>query len=303
MQRRTAAAGGSDRVGNPWWIAARPQTLLAGVAPVLLGTALAAGEGRARAELALAAVATVLLLQIGTNFANDVFDFEKGADTLERCGPTRAVAAGLISPARMRAAALLAFAGAASAGTVLVWAGGWPFAVLGALALATGLAYTAGPWPLAYHGLGDAAVFAFFGVVAVAGAYAVQAQALSARVLLASLPPACLVTAIVAVNNLRDIETDTRAGKRTLAVRLGPTATRVYLVGLFAAAYAGLGALVAAGVLGSSALVALATLPLAVRAGTAVIARSGGARLNDALLRTARTHVAFTGLLALAVLA
>jgi len=298
-----AARGAGASPASAWWLAVRPQTLSAGVAPVLLGTALAAAGGRARAGLALAAVATALLLQIGANLANDLFDFEKGADTEERRGPARAVATGLLSPEQMRAAIVRVFAGAALAGVALVWAGGWPFAVLGALALAAGLAYTAGPWPLAYHGLGDAAVFAFFGVIAVAGTYAVQAGALASKAVLASLPPACLVTAIIAVNNLRDVETDARAGKRTLAVRLGPAATRVYVVSLLAAAYAGLVALVAAGVLGPAALVALATLPLGFRVSRAVASRSDGPGLNDALVGAARTHAAFTLLLAAGVLA
>jgi len=203
----------------------------------------------------------------------------------------------------MRAAIALVFAGAALAGAALVWAGGWPFAVLGALSVAAGIAYTAGPWPLAYHGLGDAAVFAFFGVVAVAGTYAVQAGALASKAVLASLPPACLVTAILAINNLRDVETDARAGKRTLAVRLGPAATRVYVVSLLAAAHAGIVALVAASVVGPASLAALATLPLGVRVARAVASRSDGPGLNAALANAARTHAAFTLLLAAGALA
>lgn len=288
---------------SAWWIAARPQTLTAGAAPVLLGTALAAAEGHVRAGLALAAVAAALLLQIGTNFANDLFDFERGADTKERRGPARAVATGLLAPSQMRVATGVAFGGAALAGATLVWAGGWPFALLGALAVACGLAYTTGPFPLAYHGLGDAAVFVFFGVVAVAGSYAVQAQAISARALLVSLPPACLVTAILAVNNLRDIETDAQAGKRTLAVRIGPVATRIYLASLFVLAYGGLVALVGAGVLGPAALAALGTLPFGLRAAHDAVVCRDGPGLNRALVRTARTHAAFTLLLAAGALA
>ncbi len=289
--------------GRAWLLAARPQTLAAGVAPVLLGTALAAAGGRARAGLAVASVATALLLQVGANFANDLFDFEKGADTGERIGPVRAVATGLLTPAQMRAGTGLAFAGAAVTGAILVWAGGWPFAALGLLCLLAGAVYTGGPWPLAYHGLGDAAVFVFFGVVAVTGSYAVQAQALSAKAVLVSLPPACLVTAILAINNLRDIDTDARAGKRTLAVRLGRPAARAYLLALFGLAYAGLAALVITRLLPPAGLLALVTLPVAWRAATCALTRSDGPALNAALVLAARTHAGFTLLLAAAVIA
>jgi len=295
--------GADASSARAWLLAARPQTLAAGVAPVLLGTALAAADGRARTGLALAAVATALLLQLGTNFANDLFDFEKGADTEERLGPSRAAATGLLTPAQMRIGTALVFAAAAMTGAFLVGEGGWPFAVLGLLALLAGLGYTAGPWPLAYHGLGDATVFAFFGVVAVAGTYAVQAHALTSQALLASLPPACLVTAVLAVNNLRDIDTDARAGKRTLAVRIGRSATRAYCMALFALPYAGLAVLVAAGELGPAAWIAFATLPIALRAARTVLTRRDGPALNQALVLTARTHAAFTLLLAAAVLA
>jgi 1,4-dihydroxy-2-naphthoate octaprenyltransferase len=285
-----------------WWLAARPQTLAAGVAPVLLGTALAAAAGRARAGPALAAVATALALQVGTNFANDLFDFEKGADTEERLGPTRAVAAGWIGPSEMRLGTALAFAAAVATGSFLVVAGGWPFALLGVLAVAAGLAYTAGPWPLAYHGLGDVTVFVFFGLVAVAGTYAVQAQELPLRVLVCAVPSAALVTAILVVNNLRDVGTDARAGKRTLAVRLGADATRAYYQGLLLLAYGVLGVLLLSGAVGLSALLPFATLPAALRVARTVRAGSDGPSLNGALAATARLHAVFTLLLALGVL-
>ncbi len=286
-----------------WLLAARPQTLAAGVTPVLLGTALAASDGRARTGPAMAAVATALLLQVGANFANDLFDFERGADTEERLGPARAVATGLLSAGQMRRATALAFSAAALTGGFLVWTGGWPFAVAGVLALLAGIGYTAGPWPLAYHGLGDAAVFVFFGVVAVCGAYAVQAEALTGKALLVSLPPAFLVTAILAVNNLRDIDTDARAGKHTLAVRMGRPGTRAYCSLLFVSAYAGFVSLVSAGVLAPPALVGLATLPTAIRVVHTLWTRSDGPALNHALVSTARTHALFTLLLAAAALA
>ncbi len=296
----------SARAPSParaWLLAARPQTLAAGVAPVLLGTALAAADDVLRPGLALAAVATALLLQIGANFANDLFDFEKGADTAERLGPKRAVASGLIAPAQMRLATGLVFAGAAATGAVLVAAGGWPFALAGLLSLAAGVAYTGGPWPLAYHGLGDVTVFVFFGLLAVAGTYAVQADTLTWQVLLAAVPSSCLVTAILVVNNLRDIDTDRLAEKRTLAVRIGRSATRSLYAGLLLGAFVGLAALVAAGVLGPLALLPLVTLTMALRALRTVGRSSDGPRLNAALVSTARLHAAYTLLLAIGVLA
>jgi len=298
-----ALGGASPSLARAWWLAARPQTLAAGVAPVLLGTALAAADGRARRGCAVAAVVTALLLQVGTNFANDLFDFENGADTGERLGPARAVAAGWISTAQMRVGTALAFGGAAVTGSFLVAAGGWPFALLGVLAVGAGLAYTAGPWPLAYHGLGDVTVFVFFGLVAVAGSYAAQAQELSLRVLAAAVPSAALVTAILVVNNLRDVETDACAGKRTLAVRLGRAATGVYYAGLVALAYGALAVLVRYGELGLPALLPFATLPAALRTARTVRACSDGPLLNGALVATARLHAVFTLLLALGVLA
>jgi 1,4-dihydroxy-2-naphthoate octaprenyltransferase len=287
---------------SAWLVAARPQTLAASVTPVLLGTALAASDGAARGALALAAVATALLLQLGTNFANDLFDFEKGADTEERLGPTRAVAGGLLSPAQMRVGIALAFGGAALTGSFLAAAGGWPFWLLGSLSIAAGLAYTAGPWPLAYHGLGDLTVFAFFGLVAAAGSYAVQAQTLPPRALVVALPSAFLVTAILVVNNLRDLDTDARAGKRTIAVRWGRSGTQAYFAALLLAAFAGVIGLVVAGVVGVLALLPLLTLPAALRALRVVLTRREGPALNGALVQIARVHAAFTLLLAFGVL-
>jgi 1,4-dihydroxy-2-naphthoate octaprenyltransferase len=204
-----------------WISAARPRTLTAAVAPVAVGTACAHVAGGVAWGPALAALAGAGLIQIGTNFANDVFDAEKGADTAERKGPTRAVAAGLISAAAMRLAMIATFAAAVAVGVYLVAVGGWPIVAIGLASVAAGVAYTGGPWPLGYHGLGDVFVMAFFGQVAVCGTAYVQLGHVPALAWWLSLPVGAVATAVLVVNNLRDRETDARAGKRTLAVRFG----------------------------------------------------------------------------------
>lgn len=220
-----------------WWLAARPKTLPAALAPVLVGTVMAASAGLAHWPAAFAALLGALLIQVGTNFANDYFDFLKGADTVARAGPTRMVQAGLISPAAMRRAAVVTFVLAVLVGACLVWRGGVPILILGLVSIASGVLYTGGPWPLAYKGLGDVFVLVFFGPVAVGGTYYVQALTLDGWVLLAGLGPGLVSVAILTVNNLRDIETDAQADKRTLAVRFGARFARwQYLLALLAAA-------------------------------------------------------------------
>ncbi len=210
-----------------WLEAARPRTLPAAVAPVLVGAGLAAHEGVFQPAAAALCLGFALLVQIGTNFANDYYDFLRGADTAERVGPRRAVAAGLISPATMRRAMMATFAAAFLAGLGLIfWGGPWLLAV-GVASIACGIAYTGGPWPLAYHGLGDVFVFLFFGLVAVGGTYFVQAQRLTLDAVLAGVPVGLLAANILVVNNYRDVETDAKAGKRTLVVQLGRGAARV----------------------------------------------------------------------------
>jgi len=183
---------------------------------------------------ALAALMAALLIQIGTNFANDVFDFKKGTDTWERTGPLRVTQAGLLTPHQVLAGTGLAFGLAMLIGLYLVFLGGWPILLIGIFSILCGMAYTGGPYPLGYNGLGDLFVFIFFGLVAVGGTYYVQAGSLETSALLAALPIGCLATAILVVNNLRDRENDKKAGKRTLAVRLGERFTRweyIYLLG------------------------------------------------------------------------
>jgi 1,4-dihydroxy-2-naphthoate octaprenyltransferase len=221
-----------------WISAARLRTLPAAIVPVAVGTAVARAAGEIAWGPALAALAGSLAIQIGTNFANDVFDAERGADGPDRIGPVRAVSAGLISAGAMKRAMIAAFAIAAAIGAYLAWVGGWPIAVLGTASIAAGIAYTGGPWPLGYHGLGDAFVLGFFGFGAVCGTAYVQLGRVPALAVWASLPVGALATAILVVNNLRDRATDARAGKRTLAVRLGRRATLVEYAALLAIAYA-----------------------------------------------------------------
>jgi len=204
-----------------WWLALRPKTLGAAIAPVLVGTAMAFADGKGHALAALAALLGALLIQIGTNFANDYFDFVKGADTEERLGPVRATQAGLVTPEAMRRAYELTFGLAFLLGLYLVTRGGWPIVIIGLCSIAAGIAYTGGPYPLAYRGLGDVFVLVFFGPVAVGGTYYVQAQDIHSTVLLAGLGPGLIATALLAVNNLRDADTDEKSNKRTLAVRFG----------------------------------------------------------------------------------
>lgn len=221
-----------------WLGALRPKTLPAAAVPVIVGTAFAASIGAAAWAPALAALVASLLLQVGTNLANDHYDHVKGADPPERAGPTRASASGLIDPEHVRTAAFVSFGLAALVGLYLVWIGGWPILIIGLAGIASGILYTAGPRPLAYVGLGDLWVFVFFGPVAVAGTVYVQSGAWEPKAVAWGIPVGLLTTAILVVNNLRDIPTDAAAGKRTLAVRMGEPLTRWYYAALLAGAFA-----------------------------------------------------------------
>jgi 1,4-dihydroxy-2-naphthoate octaprenyltransferase len=251
----------------------------------------------AQALPALAALAAALLIQIGTNYVNDAFDFEQGADTEERTGPLRAAQAGLLSPSALRAGALTTFAAAALIGIYLIARGGWPIAAIGLLGLAAGYAYTGGPAPLGYRGLGDPLVFLFFGVFAVWGTHRVQALGASDLALVVSVPIGLLATALIAVNNLRDIDTDRAAGKRTLAVRLGPRGARFYYALLLAGSYATLPLLWWLGAPAAGAWLPLLTAPLAWRLWRRVRTEQG-ASLNAALAGTGRLQLGFAALMA-----
>ena len=292
---------------NPWLLATRPKTLAAGLVPVAVGTALASTVTTVDWLVAGGCLLGALLIQIGCNFANDAFDSLKGADTAERLGPTRAVAAGLISPRAMLRATGLVLAVALAVGLWLASIGGWPVLALGIISLACAVAYTGGPAPLAYLGLGDLFVFLFFGLFAVLGSAWLQVADAQRQ-----LPPAWWWTAsgvglqaaaIICVNNLRDIATDTPAGKRTLCVRLGDVRSRWYYLGLHLAA--ALCFLIAAGyttilrrepfVL-AAAIAAIGGLLLAKG-----VRRATGAGLNVYLARTAALELVTGAALSIAL--
>jgi len=219
-----------------WFAAARPRTLPAAVAPVLVGTALAWHDNAVVWPAALVCLGFALLIQIGTNFANDYYDHIKGADTADRVGPRRAVASGLVAPGVMKVAMWIVFALAFAVGLTLLKFGGWPLLVIGVASIVCGIAYTGGPYPLGYNGLGDIFVFVFFGLVAVCTTYFVQAGEVNPRAILCGIGVGLLATNILVVNNYRDVETDKRAGKRTLVVRFGRRFARLqYGVSLFMA--------------------------------------------------------------------
>jgi 1,4-dihydroxy-2-naphthoate octaprenyltransferase len=206
---------------HTWYLAIRPKTLWAAISPVIIGTAMAYGEGKLHILSAVLAGMAAVLIQIGTNFANDYFDFAHGVDHKDRLGPIRVTQAGLVKPEVMKIATILVFLLAFLLGIYLIWRGGWPIFIIGMLSILFGVLYTAGPYPLGYNGLGDIFVLVFFGVVAVGGTYYVQALEIDSLVLLAGLSPGLFSMAILTVNNLRDVKSDMKAGKLTLAVRFG----------------------------------------------------------------------------------
>lgn len=209
-----------------WLLAVRPKTLPTAVGPVLVGNALAYGSPSFSAFTMVVTVACAVLLQMSVNLANDYFDFVNGIDTDQRLGPVRVTQSGLLAPTTVRNGMLVTLNLAILAGLYLVWIAGWPLLIAGLLAVLALLAYSGGPFPLASNALGDLAVFVFYGPVAVAGAHYVQSGYLDPLALVLSVPVALPITAVLVVNNLRDIPTDERAGKKTLAVRLGDAATR-----------------------------------------------------------------------------
>jgi 1,4-dihydroxy-2-naphthoate octaprenyltransferase len=289
-----------------WVIAARPQTLPAAAAPVIVGVGLAVETGVFAPLPALAALVGAALIQIGTNFANDYYDAIQGADTDDREGFTRVVASGLIEPDEVKRAMWATFGAAILVGSFLVYVGGVPILVVGLASVAAGIAYTGGPYPLGYHGLGDLFVFVFFGLIAVTGTYYVQAAALvggavpvwppagtiTRAAVVASLPVAALSTNILVVNNVRDREEDAETGKRTLAVRFGYGLSRAQYVGLLALAYAAPFWFYANGY-GLAVLLPLATLPLAVGVAETVLTETGGEALNPALESTGKLLAAY----------
>jgi 1,4-dihydroxy-2-naphthoate octaprenyltransferase len=277
-----------------WVQGARPRTLVAAVCPVLVGTAVAAAEGRVVALRAVAALVVAVALQVGVNYANDYSDGLRGTDTAGRLGPARLTAAGLAAPASVRRAAAVAFAVAALAGLALAVAVDLRLLLVGVAAIAAAVLYTGGPRPYGYAGLGELAVLAFFGVVATCGSAYVQLGRIPAAAVAASLPVGLGAVAILLANNVRDVDGDRLAGKRTLAVRLGRARARDLFTAVVAAVFASAALLALAR---PPVLVTFAALPLAVRPVRLVRTRSDGPGLIAALGATARLHLATSLLL------
>lgn len=276
-----------------WMLAIRPQTLPAAAAGVIMGAALSWRDGYFRLDAVLVCLFTALLLQIGSNLANDVFDFERGADTEERLGPTRVTQAGILTPRQVKIGMAVVFALAIILGLYLAWLGGWVILLLGITAIISAIAYTGGPFPIGYYGLGDIFVFIFFGLASVVGTYYIQAGFVTPVVWWMTLPPGLIVTAILVVNNLRDLENDRKAGKHTLAVRLGEKGTKVQYLICMVFAYLVLMPVAATGLIPWSALLAWSSLPLANQAAQVVLTQKGRP-LNVALGKTGQTALTFS---------
>ena len=282
-----------------WLIGTRPPTLTAGIAPVAVGSAVALRDGVFEAGPAFAALVGALALQIGANFANDRSDFRRGADTIDRIGPARVTQLGLLTERQVLAGMVASFLAATIAGLYLSVVGGWPIVAIGVASIATAITYTGGPWPFGYRGLGELFVFIFFGLVAVGGTYYVQAGEITRAVIAASIPVGLTVTAILVVNNVRDIETDRAARKFTLAVYLGRRLARYQYVLFMAGAYLSAAALFIVGSFSGWTLLAWLSIPAAVSPIVAVLTRVEGPPLNAALRATARLHFIFAILLAI----
>ena len=277
---------------SAWVMAARPATLPAAVVPVMVGSAVAFAEGSFSWVLALMTLLSAVAIQVATNLANDVFDFEKGADDERRLGPTRVVQAGLLSGRAVKIGMGVAIGVAIAAGAYLAWAAGPAIILIGVLSIASGIAYTAGPWPLAYLGLGDVFVMVFFGFVAVCGTAFVQLGHVPPAAIASSFGVGALATAILVVNNLRDRETDAEANKRTTAVRFGPRFAVVEFVSLVAIAYLAPVAMVVLGWAPPAVLWVLVTGVVGVYLSMQVATRHGAA-LNRMLASTGRLLLAY----------
>ena len=286
-------------------MAARPRTLPAAVAPVLVGTALAATEGTFRWLTFVAAMLGALFIQVGTNLSNDYSDARRGADTEDRLGPVRVTAGGLVPPRQVLVATYVAFGVAVLAGVYLIATAGWELLLVGAASILAGVLYTGGPRPYGYEGLGEVFVFLFFGVVAVTGSYFAQTEQLTWEAFVLAVPVGLLAAAILVVNNVRDLETDRRAGKRTLAVRLGRGRARALYAAMVYGAFV---VAVLPWLLGSDELsawlgLAVLALPLAVPVVAIVRSRTDGPSLNGALARTGMLQLVFCALLSAGILA
>jgi len=289
--------------GRVWWSAVRPATLAASVAPVLAGTAVAIHEGGIRPAAGFGALIVALAMQIGVNFANDYSDFVRGADTPRRVGPLRAAASGVVAPEQVRWAAVVAFGVAAVAGLALSLATDWRLLIVGAACLLAGWLYTGGPRPYGYLGLGELFVFVFFGLVATCGTVYVEALHVTLLAVLAGVAMGCLATAILVLNNLRDIETDAAAGKRTLATRIGRERTLIVLTLLVVASFIVPAVMSTLGLASPTVLLVLLAIPIAALPVRTAFATRSGPALVAALKRMSAAEMAYAMLLAVGLLA
>jgi 1,4-dihydroxy-2-naphthoate polyprenyltransferase len=284
-----------------WWIAIRPRTLPAALAGVITGSALAYLDGHFCLLPALTAMVIALLLQIGSNLTNDVSDFEKGADAGPRLGPQRVTQSGLLSPRQVKIGIAVVFGCAALLGLTFVFSAGWVVIPIGAAAILAAIAYTAGPYPLGYHGLGEFFVFVFFGVAAVVGTFFIQTGNVSLIAWLMSLPVGFIITGILVVNNLRDIDSDILAKKFTLAARFGSRFSKIEFVILFVTAYLVILILCFSRLLPWWSMLTWLSLPLAFRT-TRIVITQKGQRLNQALAQTGQLALIFSMLFLLSTL-
>jgi 1,4-dihydroxy-2-naphthoate octaprenyltransferase len=285
-----------------WLMAARVRTLPAAIAPVLVGTALAGYAHVFHPLRFFAALVGAVFIQVGTNLSNDYSDARRGADTEDRLGPVRVTAGGLVPPGQVLQATYVSFGIAVLAGIYLTVVAGWQLLVVGAASIAAGVLYTGGPRPYGYEGLGELFVFLFFGIVAVAGSYFVQVEHLNWEAFALAVPVGLIAAAILVVNNVRDINTDRRAGKRTLAVRLGRARTRVLYAAMIYGAYLLAPVTWLFGPLRPWVLLPWLTLPLAAQLVRTVRNRTDGASLNQALAQNGALQLAFCMLLSAGLL-
>jgi len=297
-----ASDGSLERPGalRRWWLASRPKTLPAAAAGVIVGTVLAWDDGGFAFGPALAALGVALLLQIASNLANDVYDDERGADTADRLGPVRVTQAGLLSRDQVKGGLKVVLALALAIGVYLTFVRGPMVPVIGIAAILAAVAYTGGPYPLGYHGLGEVFVFAFFGLAAVVGTYWLQTGTTSGPAWLMATAIGAVITAIIVVNNLRDIEQDRAVDKRTVAVRIGVRATTIEYAALMALPYVLLTIVVLSGTLPLATLLAWLSLPLALRATRRVFGQTGRS-LNVALAETGQTALLYSVLFAVGI--
>jgi 1,4-dihydroxy-2-naphthoate octaprenyltransferase len=287
---------------SAWILAIRPRTLPAAVAPVVVGSALAFSHRSFAFLPAAAALMVALFLQIAVNLANDYFDFMKGIDTDDRLGPLRVTQSGLIPSEYVKLGIIITFVLAAGPGVYLLMLGGWPVLLIGLACGLAALAYSGGPYPLASYGLGDVFVFIFFGLVAVGGTYYVQTLQMTLMSLLMGVIVGLMITAILVVNNLRDIQTDRRAGKHTLAVTLGERSTRIEYSLLQACAYVLPIVIWQSELTNGFILLPLLSLPLAIALNHTIWKNPSGEILNQALARTVRLALVFSLLLSIGLI-